>query len=264
MRFSRIWPTFILLSMCLVLVACNDGLYSNPTSPPATTTEWRVMTADSAGGSFAFSDIGAYVSFPPGAIPAGEIHTFRVRLFPEGIPLLPSGPVLVRLGTFEFDGPEIEFDSPVEVKFRLAEQKSTGLGLHGYWLNAQRQWEFLQSAPVVNGDGSFSVMHIDKPGIYGAFQFVHLHVEATVSRQQGPIPLTVGFKAIIIGGHPPYQAIWHFGDNEDPEAGISVSHAYLDPGVYTAGVIVVDADENWVSDWLTLTAYYQAGPPTIP
>jgi hypothetical protein len=227
-------------------------------------TEWRTLTVDSAGGSFSFSDIGAYIAFPADAIPAGEMYTFRIRLFPEGIPLLPTGPVLIRMGTFELDGPEVDFQAPVEVRFRIVEEKSQGLGLRGYWLNDQRQWEFLQNAPVVNGNGSFSVMRIDKPGIYGAFQVVSLHVEATVSRQQGPVPFTVGFRAVITGGHPPYQAIWHFGDNEDPEAGVSVTHAYLDPGVYTAGVMVLDEDGNWVSDWLTLTAYYMPGPPAIP
>jgi len=125
------------------------------------------------------------------------------------------------------------------------------------------QWSFDQKAPVL-GDGMHCVMHVSRPGVYGAFEHVPLHVEATVSRQMGPIPLSVGFKAIVTGGHPPYGVVWDFGDNDDPQAGVSVAHLYEDPGDYTVTVIVTDDSGNWTSDWIHLTAYFAPGPPTLP
>jgi len=254
-------------SLALILTAvvgCNNGIYSNPASPPASPTEWRSMVVDSAGGTFVFDDIGASLVFPPESLPPDELPaTFQIRLFPEGIPLLPTGPVYVRLSSFQLVGPDVEFQERVEVRCRLAEPRKGGVGMKGYVLNERNEWEFFQNVPVLS-DGMRALVRIDKPGVYGVFEPVPLHVEARISRQQGPAPLSVAFEAIITGGHPPYDVIWDFGDNEDPGAGVAVAHIYKDPGVYNPVVTVIDSDRNTATDRLTLIAYALPGPPNAP
>ncbi len=263
MRISMPATTMAVLMLGVLVIGCNGGTYSNPSSPSAATTEWRTVTVDEFGGTYNFPDIGMFVYIPPEAVQPGESYTYQVRRFPPGIPLLPSGPVLVRLGTFQFFGVDASFDRDIEVRFMIAEEKPPGINSRGYRLNDDLEWEFNQNAPILS-DGWNAVMYIDRPGIYGAFEYVPLHVEATVSRQSGPVPLSVAFKAIVTGGHPPYSIVWDFGDAEDPEAGVAVSHIYPEPGDYNVTVMVMDQDNIWTSDWIHLTAYWIAGPPALP
>jgi len=263
MRYFWLNLTLAILVACLFIVGCNDGRYSNPSSPPATTTEWRSITATEFGGTFDLSDIGIYISIPAGAIPSGAVYSYDVRGFPPGVPLLPSGPALVRLGTFEFSGQNITFNRPIEVRFMIAERKSPGINSSGYRLNDDLKWEFDQSAPIL-ADGLHAIMQISRPGIYGSFESVPLHVEATVSDATGPIPLSVGFKAIVSGGHPPYSIFWDFGDGTDPSGGPAVAHLYTDPGDYTAVVSVQDSSGHTATDWINVTAYWQSSPPIMP
>jgi len=85
------------------------------------------------------------------------------------------------------------------------------------------------------------------PNVYGVY--------ATSNRISGPVPLSIGLKAAVTGGNPPYQIVWDFGDNEDTKAGVSVAHVYVDPGIYTVTCLVSDDMGNMISDWLTVTAY---------
>ncbi len=90
-------------------------------------------------------------------------------------------------------------------------------------------------------------------------------VEVTVSQQMGPAPLSVGFNASVIAIGGDYQVIWYFGDDSDPEVGLSVAHVYPDPGDYTATCTVInDSGVGIVTDWVHLTCYGQTGPPFIP
>lgn len=252
-----------LAAVVVLLTACNGGTYSNPASPDANTTPWRSFSVDSAGGTFDFPDIGATLTFPEGAVPEGETYDFQVRLFPEGIPLVPGGPVLVRLGTFELVGPDEELLEQVQVVIRIAEPRTPRLTTFGYILNSNNDWDFFQNVPLLD-DGIHAVFRITRPGVYGSFEPVPLHVEATVSRQQGPVPLSVSLKAIVTGGYPPYDAVWNFGDKEDPQAGLSVSHFYENPGHYTVTVLVKDSNGNVASDYLNLTAWGIWGAPEFP
>ncbi|HDS30080.1 MAG TPA: PKD domain-containing protein [Firmicutes bacterium] len=255
--------TLILAVLTLMLVGCEGGTYSNPTSPPTTPSEWRSVTITDQGGSFSFSDIGVYINFPAGVIPDGEVHSFNVRLNPDGVPMIPTGPVYYRLGTFELTGTTTEFLEPVEVRWRIVENKREGLTTEAFWLNDDRKWEWSQVA-VVSPDGWYVNAFIPHTGIYGSFLRVPLHVELTASRTSGPVPLSVGMKAIVTGGHPPYSVLWTFGDNEDPEMGLTWSHIYVDPGTYTITCMVKDQAETEVTDWIFVTAYYQSGPHAIP
>ena len=263
MRYATLITAMAVLLTTTMVVGCNDGTLSNPASPDASATAWRTLTFTDAGGTFDFSDIGIVIIVPPDTLDPGEVYSCDVRGFPPGIPILPTGPVLVRLGTFELFGPDADFLREIEVRFRIADVRSPGVNSRGYSLDDDLIWHFLQNAPVL-ADGLHCAMHVTGPGIYGAFETVDLHVEATVNHQSGPVPLSVGFKAIVTGGHPPYGVVWDFGDNEDPKAGPVVAHAYADPGDYTATVMVTDSVGHTATDWIYLTAYYIASPPALP
>ncbi len=252
-----------LMILTLTLVSCNGGTYSNPSSPSASPTEWRTLTISETGGTFTFADIGLYITAPPGAVPEGEVYNFQVRGFPPNIPLLPTGPVLVRLGTFEIVGDDVMFEQPVTIRFRLADSRSPGIMSKGYKLTTDQIWESYGNAPIWT-DGMHATISTYGPGVYGSFEFIQLHVEARVSQMKGPVPLSVGFDAIITGGYPPYDVLWDFGDGSDSQGGHTVAHAYMDPGDYTCTVMVVDRDGNTETDWLHLTCYGISGPPWLP
>lgn len=252
--------TFLLISF---LVGCNSSsIYQNPTSPSATPTAWRDATVTPTGGTFGFSDIGISLTFPPDAIPLGELFTFSVRAFPSSVPLTPSGPIYVRLGSFELVGNDISFQEPVTVSFPLVDYKSPGYTGRGFMLGPAYSWTEFGNAPI-QADGMHAVMSISGPGIYGVFEPIPLSVEITVSRQSGPAPLSVAFKAIVTGGTPPYEAIWIWGDDADPDAGLTFSHFYEAPGDYDPSVYVIDATGSSATDWIHLTCYAQAGPPSL-
>jgi hypothetical protein len=265
MRIKSLWSIItLLMSVSVLIIGCNDGILSNPLSPPAATTEWRSLSADSTGAQFDFPDIGALVTIPPLAIPDGVSADFKIRLFPPGVPMVPDGPVLIRLGTFEMTGPpDFEFDIPVEVQFRIATHQTPGVGTPCYVLDDTNQWGFDQKAQIMN-DGMHVVMHIMSPGIYGSFGLVPLHVEATVSSQMGQAPLSVAFKAVVTGGHPPYDIVWIFGDDTDNLAGEAASHYYKEPGIYHPSIMVIDDDGVIVTDTLIITALNKSGAPNIP
>ena len=265
MRKNTLWPIITLFFTALLLtLGCNDGVYYNPTSPPADTTEWRTLSVDATGGIFDFPDIGAMLTFPADAIPVDETYTLRIRLFPQGIPMVPGGPIMVRLGSFELVGPaDIEFLQPVDVQYRIAVYRTPGADLLGYALDSANRWQYDQKTLILN-DGMHVIMHITRPGIYGSFQTTNLHVEATVNSQAGPAPLSVAFKALIIGGTPPYDEVWIFGDNSDNMAGLAVSHMYKDPAVYNPSIMVTDSVGNTVTDTLMITVYNKNGPANLP
>ena len=96
-----------------------------------------------------------------------------------------------------------------------------------------------------------------------------LTVQISVSRLQSPIPLSVGVKANISGPVANYLVVWYWGDEEPPDIGLSASHVYPDPGVYTIAVNVseiVDEDQvgQTATDWITVEALAIIGPPNIP
>jgi hypothetical protein len=105
-----------------------------------------------------------------------------------------------------------------------------------------------------------AVMSISEPGIYGAFDPVPLGVEMIVSRQSGPVPMSIAFKATVTGGTPPYDCVWYWGDNSDPGAGLVNSHFYKDPGDYEPSVLVMDAEGSSATDSVHMSFYFQQGP----
>jgi len=253
----------VILMLMLFLASCNDAQFSNPSSPSATPSVIRTATVTELGGVFNFPDIGMQITFPDGAIPVGEVYTFNVQSFPPDIPLVPSDTTYIRLGTFALEGEDIVFDEIVEVRFPLADLFAANTYSGAFNLTDANAWVPIGNAPVLD-DGRTAMMSIDAPGTYGSFQNVPLHVEITVSQQSGTVPLSVAFKAIVTGGTPPYNALWWYGDDDDPDGGLTVSHIYVEPGDYSASVQVFDADGESCLDWIHLTCYGQSGPPWIP
>jgi len=70
----------------------------------------------------------------------------------------------------------------------------------------------------------------------------------------GIIPFTVNATVNAIGGNPPYQFTWDFGDNTQQATGNIVSHTYLNPGTYILKVSALDMYGNQTTSAVYLTA----------
>jgi PKD repeat protein len=70
----------------------------------------------------------------------------------------------------------------------------------------------------------------------------------------GIIPFTVNATVNAIGGTPPYQFTWDFGDNTQQATGNIVSHTYSVPGTYVLKVTALDTYGNQATSAIYLTA----------
>jgi PKD repeat protein len=70
----------------------------------------------------------------------------------------------------------------------------------------------------------------------------------------GIIPFTVNATVNAIGGTPPYQFTWDFGDNTQQATGNIVSHTYSNPGTYVLKVTALDTYGNQATSAIYLTA----------
>jgi PKD repeat protein len=70
----------------------------------------------------------------------------------------------------------------------------------------------------------------------------------------GIIPFTVNATVNAIGGNPPYQFTWDFGDNTQQATGNIVSHTYSNPGTYVLKVTALDTYGNEATSAIYLTA----------
>jgi PKD repeat protein len=70
----------------------------------------------------------------------------------------------------------------------------------------------------------------------------------------GIIPFTVNATVNAIGGTPPYQFTWDFGDNTQQATGNIVSHTYSIPGTYILKVTALDTYGNQTTSAIYLTA----------
>jgi len=70
----------------------------------------------------------------------------------------------------------------------------------------------------------------------------------------GIIPFTVNATVNAIGGTPPYQFTWDFGDNTPQTTGNIVSHTYQNPGTYILKASALDTYGNQTTSAIYLTA----------
>lgn len=83
-------------------------------------------------------------------------------------------------------------------------------------------------------------------------------VTAAADRDTGTVPLAISFSATGSGGNAPLSYQWFFGDGSAPSGQKDTSHTYLNPGIYTATVVVTDADGDTSQDTITINALEQA------
>jgi len=70
----------------------------------------------------------------------------------------------------------------------------------------------------------------------------------------GVIPFTVNATVNAIGGTPPYQFTWDFGDGTPQATGNTVTHTYQSPGTYILKVSALDTYGNQTTSAMYLTA----------
>ncbi len=83
-------------------------------------------------------------------------------------------------------------------------------------------------------------------------------VTASVDSDTGTAPLTVNFSASATGGNSPLSYTWYFGDGSSPQNGQSVSHNYQNTGIYTAEVVVTDANGDTANDTIQINVVQDA------
>lgn len=86
-----------------------------------------------------------------------------------------------------------------------------------------------------------------------------LAVIGSATPTSGAIPLTVSFKAVPIGGTPPYSFEWDFGDETPTSSERTPTHSYTSAGTYTATITVTDSAEATALDTITIK-----GTPAVP
>jgi len=70
----------------------------------------------------------------------------------------------------------------------------------------------------------------------------------------GVIPFTVNATVNAIGGTPPYQFTWDFGDGTSQATGNTVTHTYQSPGTYILKVSALDTYGNQTTSAIYLIA----------
>jgi len=70
----------------------------------------------------------------------------------------------------------------------------------------------------------------------------------------GVIPFTVNATVNAIGGTPPYQFTWDFGDGTPQATGNTVAHTYQTPGTYILKVSALDTYGNQTTSAVYLIA----------
>jgi PKD repeat protein len=83
-------------------------------------------------------------------------------------------------------------------------------------------------------------------------------VTASVDNDTGTAPLSVNFSATGTGGNAPLSYTWYVGDGSSPKTGQSISHTYQNTGIYTAEVVVTDANGDTASDTIQINVVQDA------
>lgn len=81
-----------------------------------------------------------------------------------------------------------------------------------------------------------------------------LTIVTQASPTMGEVNLTVSFRAMAIGGSPPYTYEWDFDDQTPTSNERDPIHIYTNASTYTATVIVTDSEQETTSDSVTIRA----------
>lgn len=242
----------LILVLGFLLIGC-----SGDTTTPVGPSDIVTITFDHNVASFDISNLGVVIDIPQDAIVEGQIVPLQIQVAPADFPQRAyASSIYSRIGWVGMTNagdPDIHLQDEIRIAFPLNENyiPSTIYSVFRYdpsdglWLNTGKH-------AVIADDGLHAIFSADNFGIWGVFEVLPLTVEISANRTTAQAPASINLNALIDGGSPPYAVIWWYGDDSDPETGISVSHLYADPVTYTPCVIVVDAMNRQVSDELNI------------
>lgn len=238
-----------------VLFGCSNGNDTNPLP-----TNEYTLTFTSAGASLNYSQIGVQIEVPAGAVEEGVTVPLSVTVQPINLPeRAVADSIFERIGWISLENkgnPDIVLQKGITVCFPLNGSFKSNQNFFvfrfdrksGKWVTDGRQ-------ATVTDTGKYAIFSADRFGAWGVFQIVPLRVDATASRTIAKAPASITLTAVIDGGAPPYTVTWWYGDDNDPDVGLSISHYYELPMTYTPCCIVVDSLGHEASDYIDINLY---------
>lgn len=140
----------------------------------------------------------------------------------------------------------VVFDSPARLRVRLSEDLPRGTRLFLFRVSTTGH-----ATPVDDGFVETGSIISFETRMFGFFVIAENMLIARPSDaflcfgfadcQEGPIPLTVNFRAFAFGGVAPVEYFWDFGDGADEAAGQNVAHTYYSEGSFRVSVYAQDA-----------------------
>ncbi len=242
----------LILVLGFMLIGC-----SGDSTTPAGPSDIVTITFDHSVASFDISNLGVIIDVPQDAIVEGQIVPLQVQVAPANVPQRAySDSIYDRIGWLGLTNagdPDIHLQDEIRVAFPLNDnyKPSTIYSVFKYD-PSDGLWQNTGKRAVISDDGLHAIFSANSFGIWGVFKSIPLTVEISASRTTAQAPASITLNALVDGGSPPYAIIWWYGDDSDPESGISVGHLYADPITYTACVIVVDSMNRQVSDELNI------------
>lgn len=256
-------PTPLRTGICLVAAVfflSTQTSCSSSTSPlTPTTLETRTI---SNGTQAVYSVSGVIVTAAADSFDPGDALSLGVVLnpadFPQsaGLPAIHERVASVVLSDATGSGTTIQ--SPLTVRIPLLRNdevngNSTLRLLRfdpdaGRWVNTGRN-------AATSDDANAATFTMTEPGTYGVFRQVPLKLSITPSRTTGKAPFSVALKAEVKGGTPPYTIIWWYGDDSDPDIGMTVSHIYENPSTYYVSAEVTDGEGRSATAFVNLRTF---------
>lgn len=239
----------LLIAFGFVIIGCSGGDGTTLVLP----TDKVTMFFDHNAASLDYNTLGVAVEVPPDTLNEGEMVQLQVQIAPPNLPSRAyTDSIHARIGWLDLKNtsdPDINLQKEIRVTFPLNSNYNAATLYSAYLYNpSDGVWHSTGRQAVITDDGLHAIFSANSFGTWGVFESIPLTVEISANRTTGQAPASIALDAMIDGGSPPYAIIWWFGDESDPESGISVSHMYMEPSTYTPCVIVVDAMNRQVSD----------------
>jgi PKD repeat protein len=153
-------------------------------------------------------------------------------------------------GIFVFGG-----YAPTVPSYSCVQVNATWERTNGVWTNVSSKWPTAPSPRYLSGmayDPTLDEVVLfggNSQGSYVGDTWVFVSptlaiTGITSSRIGGEAPLLVHLSAAAVGGDPPYEFNWSFGDGSAAQPGASVTHTFASIGVYNVTVTVTDSGNN--------------------